>query len=170
VVKAEKLRRILLLFAFRLGRCKDSEKEGLQRALRLGYAKYLHIAYFKPTILAPPARVDRDIESFSDSDCYIFFRFTKPHLRELLVLLKLDIEEEDVEFDNNEHMRGEEIFLRGLYELVSGETQHKIATNVFGRDGSSQSRALLFFINHMFDNFAKLIQGNVQWWYDNNFL
>jgi hypothetical protein len=43
-------------------------------------------------------------------------------------------------------MSGEEVFLRGLYELVSGETKHNISRNVFGRDWSAQSRAFKYFI------------------------
>jgi hypothetical protein len=31
-------------------------------------------------------------------------------------------------------MIGEEVFLRGFYELCSGETQEKICVNVFGRE------------------------------------
>ena len=45
-------------------------------------------------------------------------------------------------------MTGEEVFLRGLYELVSGDNQERICLNVFGREYSIQSRAYTFFITH----------------------
>lgn len=41
--------------------------------------------------------------------------------------------------------------------------------DVFGRDGSSQSRAFIQFIYHLYDNFFYLVRGNAKWWYDNNF-
>ena len=56
---------------------------------------------------------------------------------------------EECILDNCSNMSGEEVFLRGLYELVSGETQHNISRNVFGRDWSAQSGAFKYFINHI---------------------
>lgn len=137
-----------------------------ERSNRRPSAYYFNLLHHERRILEPPLRLDRGINSFSESDCYIFFRFTKVHLRCLNNLLQFN---NKVIFDNEEHMGGEEVFLRGLYELVSGETKHKIARNVFGRDGSSQSRAFLYFINHMVDKFVHLVQGNMKWWYDNGF-
>jgi hypothetical protein len=173
LVKSEKLKKVLLVLAFKLGRCdKNEEKEhaeALRTSLRLTYVKYTRLIYHVPQLLRGPRRRDLTIDSFCDSDCYIFFQFKKPHLHELLELLQLDVEEDEMKFDNDECMCGEEILLRGLYELVSGETKHKIARNVFGRDGSSQSRAFSYFINHMCDKFTYLVQGNMQWWYDNNY-
>lgn len=76
---------------------------------------------------------------------------------------------EECILDNGSNMLGEEVFLRGLYELVSGETQHNISRNVFGRDWSAQSRAFKYFINHMYQNFKHLVNDNLQWWYRNGF-
>ena len=39
-----------------------------------------------------------------------------------------------IRFSNGTRMIGEEVFLRGFYELCSGETQEKICVNVFGRE------------------------------------
>ena len=66
-------------------------------------------------------------------------------------------------------MSGEEIFLRGLYELASGETKHKISTNVFGRDWTIQSRAFSWFINYVYQEFSHLLKDNLAWWYRNGF-
>jgi hypothetical protein len=60
-------------------------------------------------------------------------------------------------------MRGEEVFLRGLYELVTAETKHNIAANIFGRDWSAQSRAFDY------DTFKHLVNDNLQWWHRNGF-
>ena len=68
-------------------------------------------------------------------------------------------------------MSGEEVMLRALYELViSGENQFNIATNVFGRDQSQQSRAFKWFINQMFSTFEDLVIDNLDWWYQNGYL
>jgi DDE superfamily endonuclease len=67
-------------------------------------------------------------------------------------------------------MPGEEVFLRGLYELVSGDNQHKISMNVCGRDGSVQSRAFMYFIDHIMENFSHLMCDNLSWWFRNGFI
>jgi hypothetical protein len=88
-----------------------------------------------------------------------------------LDLLQFNVEGETIyfNFDNHESMSGVEIMLRGLYELVGGESKHKIARTVFGRDGSSQSRAFKFFIVHIHEKFLYLVRDNVTWWYECNF-
>ena len=47
-------------------------------------------------------------------------------------------------------MPGEEVLLRGLYELVSGDDQFDISNEIFGRDQPAQSRAFSFFVDHVF--------------------
>ena len=95
-------------------------------------------------------------------ESFIYFRFRKPELFLLFELLRFP---PFVIFDNRLKMLGEEIFLRGLYELASGETQFKIARLVFGGDQSTQSRAFKYFINHVFEKFHHLLSDNLQWWY-----
>ena len=106
------------------------------------------------------------ISDFNDSDCFIFFRFLKADLYRLLHLLEFP---ETIRFDNRSRMSGEEVMLRGLYELASGETKHKISSNVFGREWSSQSRAFTWFMDYMYCNFSHLIKTNVGWWHRNVF-
>jgi len=60
---------------------------------------------------------------------------------------------------------GEEVFLRGLYELVTAENQHRICRNVFGGQQPHQSMCFNYFIKFMFTNWRKLVQGNLRWWY-----
>ena len=64
-------------------------------------------------------------------------------------------------------MIGEEVFLRGLYELTSGDNQEKNCVNVFGRKYSRQSRACSYFISHIYENFKHLLYDNVEWFYEN---
>jgi hypothetical protein len=74
------------------------------------------------------------------------------------------------QFPNKAKMRGEELFLRGLYELVSGSTKHIICKTVFGGECSRQSRAFTFFIDYLYQNFKQLVENNLAWWYRNEFL
>lgn len=68
-------------------------------------------------------------------------------------------------------MTGEEVFLRGLYELVSGDNQERICLNVFGREYSIQSRAYTFFITHIHANFEHhLLKIKLDCFYQNTFL
>jgi hypothetical protein len=64
----------------------------------------------------------------------------------------------------------EEVMLRGLYELVTGENQFNIAENIFGREQTQQSRAFYFFVEHVFTTFYDLVTDNLQWWWDNGFM
>jgi hypothetical protein len=57
-----------------------------------------------------------------------------------------------------------------LYELVSGEDQHNISANVFGREQTAQSRAFKFFINHIYFTFYDLMYDNLQFWWDHGFI
>ena len=106
------------------------------------------------------------INDFNDSDCFIFFRFLKADLFRLLILLNFP---HTVKFNNRAKMSGEEVMLRGLYELASEETKHKISANVFGREWSSQSRAFSWFMDHIYANFSHLVKDNVSWWHRNGF-
>jgi hypothetical protein len=57
-----------------------------------------------------------------------------------------------------------------MYELISGEDQHNISRNVFGRDQSAQSRALTFFINYIYETFLDLVTDNLQWWFESGYV
>ena len=117
-----------------------------------------------PPLNSVPLRTSIDL--FHESDCFIFFRFLKADLHLLCHLLKFPAK---VVFDNGATMTGEEVFLRGLYELASGETKHKISTNVFGREWTIQSRAFSWFINYVFGEFSRLVKDNLAWWHRNGF-
>eukprot|EP01031_Cornospumella_fuschlensis_P029263 gene29263-35327_t len=103
---------------------------------------YLALVVEVPYVLERPVQLFRTIASCSDSDAKIFFRFRKPDLGRLCTLLRFP---PTVTLDNRLSMPGEEVFLRGLYELSSGDMQHGIASHVFGREQSSQSRAFTWF-------------------------
>jgi len=134
--------------------------------LEAAIMKYLFVKIGDEDDLEKCERYDRTIESFSPSDCKIFFEFKKGDLMRLFRLFNFP----DVcRFDNKSVMPGEEVFLRGLYEIVTGENKHSIARNVFGRDWSAQSRAYKYFITHIYDNFKDLVMDNLHWWYRNGF-
>jgi hypothetical protein len=67
-------------------------------------------------------------------------------------------------------MVGDEVMLRGLYELVKGESQYSISESVFGRHQSDQSRAFSYFINHIYTAFLHLVTNNLDWWHGSGFL
>jgi hypothetical protein len=168
-VLLRKLRLVLLALIVKLTtqHVLDEERNRLNLVLRIVAVKYLSISLDPDYEALPrPLRMNRTIESFSDTDCYVFFQFTRVDLMRLLDLLRFPNE---VTFSNRAKMSGEEVFLRGLYELVSGETKYKIAVNVFGRCHTEQSRAFRWFVKHMYLNFKGLIHRNLSWWYRNGF-
>ncbi len=166
LVKSEQFEKILLLLLYLIRRKGNSTKKmkKLKVIFSTAFVYYIHLLYHVEKPLDKPNRMDRDIESFEDGDCYVFFRFTKPDLHKLVDLLELN---ETFRLENGEVMSGEELLLRGLYELCSGETKYKISRNVFGRSYQTQGRAFKFFINYLVDNYSHLLRDNLNWWYEN---
>lgn len=109
----------------------------------------------------------RTISSFSYSECWNFFETSKDDPSRLLLSLRIP---DEVRLSNFSTMPGEEILLRGLYEVVSGEDQFNIAVNIFGRDQSQQSRAFTWFVDFIYSNFRNLVTNNLAWWYSNGYL
>lgn len=44
--------------------------------------------------------------------------------------------DEVIRLENGSSMSGEDVMLRGIYELIYAETQHNVGKNVFGVDYS----------------------------------
>ncbi len=95
------------------------------------YRDYLAIKYIPLVAIPPPIDLKRDIFSFDCIDCWTFFKARKLDLSRLVRVLKFPFR---CKFDNRMVMSGEEVCLRGLYELISAEDQDNIARNVFDRD------------------------------------
>jgi hypothetical protein len=166
-VLATKLQKLILVTIFRARTVElDEEREKSSALAHLALRKYCTILYFEDDGIPRPIRLDRTIASFSASQCWNFFETRQEDLIRLLHVLRLP---ELCTLTNGSTMAGEEVMLRGLYELVSGEDQYNIAENVFGREQSQQSRAFYFFIDHVFTTFYDLVTDNLQWWWDEGF-
>lgn len=85
------------------------------------------LIYSESTIIERPLRLDKRIASFSECQCYTYFETRKEDLPRLLQGLRIPLV---CKFDNGSVMVGEEVMLRGLYELVTSESQYSIAENV----------------------------------------
>jgi hypothetical protein len=118
---------------------------------------------------AIPRYIDekRGLGSFDEIDCWTFFKCKKADIGRFFHVLKFP---DRCVFDNRISMSGEEVFCRGMYEVVLGEDQHNIAKNVFGRDQSAQSRAFMYFIDHIYETHLFLLLDNVEWWFENGYV
>ena len=166
-------KQLLLLIHCDLNNTRNDEDDEvdvdeLRDLIQLFTIKYFSLAYrFNEITDSGLARIWRNlINDFSDSDCLLFFRFTKVQARELRRLLMFPL---SIQLDNGIKISGEEVMLRGLYELVSGETKHNISANVFGRDNTAQTRAFNWFTEHTYLHAKRLLYNNLKWWYDNGF-
>jgi hypothetical protein len=113
-----------------------------------------------------PLRKVVSVDSYTPSTCKLFFQFKKRDLSHLIELFKFP---EVVRFDNRSTMSGEEVFLQGLHELVSGENQERMCHTLFGREHTQQSRAFTWFIDHMYNNYKHLVTESLPWWHRNGF-
>ena len=133
-VLATKLQKLVLVTLVR-AKTSESDEESQQLSLlaHLALKKYCNIVYFEVEGLSRPIRLDRRIVSFSPSQCWNFFETRQEDLIRLLHVLRLP---ELWTLTNGSTMAGEEVMLRGLYELVSGEDQYNRAENVFNCEQS----------------------------------
>lgn len=141
----------------------------LDRLQRILYFKYLSIV-LEPTIVdleQPTPSFHRTIDSFTPAECNLFFRFQQRDLHRLVALLHFP---RRVVFDNGAVLPGEEVMLRGLYELVSGMDKVRISKHVFGQHPTLQTRAFTWFINHIYSNFKHIVTDNLEWWQRNGFM
>lgn len=130
--------------------------------------KYLHIKVDNFPKLDSCKNRFRTIDSFKVDECWVNFRFRKGDLHMIQELLKLP---NKMVIDSWGHyMSGEEVMLRGLYELASGENQSTMSSNVFGGGQPLQSKAFNAFVSHVFDNFQHLLHDNFKWFQDNGYL
>jgi len=156
----------VLLVKTHLAKENFAEKYHYEQLLKVIMEKY-YSAQMEPEYQLPPLkRLRTSIKEFSESEDYIKFRFLKDDLYRILALLRLPL---IITLDNRICMTNEEVFLRALYEIVSGDNQENISSNVFGRDFSAQSRALCWFIRHMYNTFKDLVYDNLRWWKTNGF-
>jgi len=139
-----------------------------ERAMRL-LSICINMTQEPEITVSKPIDYRRNIQSFCDSDCKTFFGFNcQGDLFRLLKCFRLDLDR--ISLQNGSVMSGEEIMLRGLYELVTGEFQSSVSLNVFGRELSQQSRAFSYFIDHMYKTFCHLLLNNLEWFFDEGLL
>jgi hypothetical protein len=92
---------------------------------------------------------------------YNFLRLQVNDLDRFYLLLGF---QEKIVFKNGSSMSGEEVFIRGMYELTTGETKVSIADK-FGRHYTDQTRAFSKFIDHVYYKFHHLVDNNLAWWF-----
>ena len=97
------------------------------KVAKLCLLRYLSLVLEEPLTLERPLRINATIDTFTDSVCWNYFECRKADLRRLLVGLQLD---QRVTLENGSRMPGEEVMLRGLFELVSGNDQFDICEGV----------------------------------------
>ena len=103
-------------------------------------------------------RYNRNIESFSDSDCWIFFKFRKVDLHRLLQSLRIP----NIVIAEGSKFNGEEVLLACLYRL-SNKTLHDVS-QVFGREYSQWGKAWRWFIRHIWTTFQGHMMDNLEYW------
>ena len=89
-----------------------------------------------------PVRGGISLESMTSMFLKEFLRFRKEDLSRLFISLKFS---DKVVLDNRSTMSGEELFLRGLYELGAGDKK-TIVAETFGHHLSDQRRAFNYFM------------------------
>ena len=108
-----------------------------------------------------PIRMVVSIDNMDFSFAHEFLRFRLDDLRRLYRQLRFP---DVVKLENRSTMTGEEVFIRGLFEMVTG-VKKTMVSETFGRHPSDQCRAFNYFIKHIYNNFHHLITDNLRWWF-----
>ena len=165
--RAKFFKRLSLALMVRSRQTPENEEESIEwhRRSKLCLCRYFQIV-LEPSdfSIERPLRLAITINIFSESVCWSYYECRKDDLYRLLEGLRF---ENVCRLENGSKMSGEEILLRGLFELVSGQDQFGIAESVFGREQSQQSRAFKYFIDHIYTNFLHLVTNSLEWWFDN---
>jgi hypothetical protein len=163
-VEAKKWRKLFLFFLIM-----SFSNKFLKNAHVIPAIKYFSIVLEDsegPVIAEKPERKDVTVDSLKHSTAKIFFNFRKDDLSRLIELFKFP---EDCILENGSKMKGEEVFLRGLFELSTGENQERMCILLFGREQTQQSRAFKYFIHHMYTKYKHLVMDSLPWWHRNGY-
>ena len=144
----------------------DQKKEQMYFVMLLR-RKYLSLITAENKHVPCSKNKHRTIDSFEERQYWSYFKFTREDLHRLQKELLF---QKEFIFANGTRMPGEEVFLRGLYELRTGQNQFFISEEVFGGDQPLQSRAFTCFIDHIFGTFFDLVSNNLQWWNDKGYI
>jgi len=170
-VTVRKIKQTILVCLSKIDVANKEEDEDMleewTRKLSIFQEIYCKLVLFNQEAYDAMPSFNRTIDSFGKGSHKILFRFNPEELRELLDVLEIPT---SILLENGCVMPGEEMLLRGLYELVSGDTQYRIALSVFGGDHSLQSRAFKYFCDFTYTNFKCLVEDNLDWWERNGLL
>ena len=119
-----------------------------------------------PTRLPVLSSRGMSLDSFAECDIGYYYIHTKSDLKRLFELLSFKRRHI---FPQRSVMSGEEVFLRGYFELRNGFDQYNIA-GIFGGHQSMQSLAFSSFIDHMYFTWSHLILDNVDWWFKSGWM
>ncbi len=136
-VKARKYRKLVEYMLVYLGHL-DVDTVVCSALVKLCIQRYYKLILVPKIVLLRPPRLQTSTDEFSANNCKYFFEFRQNDLHRLFPLLHFP---EKCVLDGGSAMSDEEVFPRGLYELVSGDDQH----NISGREQTSQSRAFKIF-------------------------
>lgn len=158
-----KIKKVIL--ACLLGRRnKDPDDDNVQNInllLKISSESYLKLIIDDYGKLRRPNKYEWTLANLEPEFCKEFLAFKKPDLIRLFHLLEFPAL---CNIDLRNVMYGEEVFIRGLYELVTGEKKTSIA-NTFGRHYSDQSRAFNYFMNFIYRKTHHLVDNNLNWWF-----
>ena len=153
---------IAKLALMRLGLSVDIATQRRMLALEMvAMRRYNFLLLGNPSRLPSLYSRGRKLCSFDASEVGYFFKHTREDFLRLFKLLRFN---DSCVLGNRSRMSGEEVFLRGYFELRNGCDQFMIA-GIFGGHQCLQSLAFSFFIDHMYFTWSDLVLDNLEWWF-----
>ena len=166
-VKLRVLKKCAMMLIAKFKREKDDiEKKKVKRKILLCINLSLGIQIDTYVPIDRPVRMIVSLENMTYMFSKEFLRFRKEDIHNLYLLLRFP---DKVRLENRSTMSGQEVFMRGLYELCTG-AKKTIVSEIFGRHLSDQCRAFNYFINHIYNNFHHLVTDNLPWWFQNDLM
>ena len=125
--------------------------------------KYRELMYLPSIAREPISNIrSRTIDSFSEQQCWSYFRCRKGDLYRLKTAFRIPAL---VHAENGSVFTGEEVLLFSLYRYSDVSTIQKQCEHIFGRENTQFSRAFKWFNQHMLDEFTFLLVDNFRFWH-----
>ena len=114
--RMRKLLRLMNVSILKTKHSDDGSSEYYQHLAWAAYGAYLRIKYMQAPAIPRYIDEKRGLGSFDEIDCWTFFKCKKADIGRFFRVLKFP---DRCVFDSRISMSGEEVFCRGMYEVVS---------------------------------------------------
>jgi hypothetical protein len=154
-----KLRRSQQILLFTTNLLKNQNTTVNRSLFLTNFASYIQLVIIPEVAPIPRVKhIPRTIQSFSESNSWLYFRTKKNDLYRLMKAFKIP---KSITLTNGFIIQSEEMLLSSIFRFAHGGTFHINIVLIFGKDHTQWIRAFSWFVNHLTSNFSYLLCDNL---------